>query len=1244
MKPERLEYLPIERIDDFVTNVDTADLASNFALSTRGFRHSKPQSIGERDWGTVHRYANYPTGITIVNGYTLFIPSENRSYEIIFGYDANNLTHAYVDNGSATGVWTELTEFVTATVSAISGVTAAIGSVKDYAGNAISSMAVDYLKEFVAFVPNQTNSAGLVTTSTVMSAGNVTITLVNKPDVALSWGASSSIVLYRATGILPSSVLGTDRGFINDLGKTPHLRFLDVTAQNKLNVFYGTSANPPVTYEPIQIRKGGVLSPGSFTIGGSATGWTLGTSPVSSTDITSVAAILDTGTKYAWVTVGAAIYSTQDGGSTWTANTITNTNTLYGIVFLDKDNGFACGLGGVVYKCTNGSSATPSWTSVTTGTIGTADLYCISATDSTHVWVAGNGGKAFSTANAGTSWTLLTTGITKRIYCLQMADASNGWFGTEITMAEIVGQALYKTTNGGTSWVASGPVMIVLSTITSLSFNSATFGFFVMSINGTGNSVYKTSDGGTWILSTIGSFNSVKVIDASNVKIGGDSGQISSTADGGTTWTIDSVPSTAQGVLSQGYYSTTSGIAVGTGGLVMKLSGASGTIGSGPYSEWHVEKWGMLPDHVKFGTQTVPLAVGSTTVKDIAEGIRFSVAISEETVTDNTQQFVRMYVTALYSNYLGTANYQESDPIAEIYIASSGVNKFPRATITAQLDLAVINKNFYGFRFYEATNDIVKTPNAQWLEDPTKAIQAYQLRPDTIGWAIDTTKQYAYSNSIDQFTYALYNLALSGGAPSLQSNIGHVPVYVRTTLKPRYAVKVARDQGSLIIVDADNETARLAAYNGAGVLMDDSFPNVSIDNTGGKLIQALQGRGELYGLAVMRENLYAFYTSELFAYDFISKIPKLLSIDCVSKRSISSVGILDAPSGLAWAGKSAIYFLSREGGGFKRINLNWLNMYDGTLLTNDGVTPFMNDFFRNQVIAGYEPTYQDIWFTMPIAKETPLIGTVTDATNASPIVITQTAHGYTTGDLVYVNGVLGNTAANGIFRITKVGANTYSLNGSAGNGAYASGGAQQAFLCEYLNFRYNIEYNKWSVRKLNIGSGGNFNPAYFSRRIDNTFTIGYAGGLLQYPYRDQNGKPFEDDVLITVDGSGNITGVTSQSRGIETLIRINLGAIYNLEKTTVIYDIVFDYSGDATGDGDRYTVNMYAQGNTTSFLTFLQRARFKPSPMKIDCTRGSIEKAQTELTIPLGSLTNFKKLEIRKIMIGIVRAVRLGTN
>lgn len=71
---------------------------------------------------------------------------------------------------------------------------------------------------------------------------------------------------------------------------------------------------------------------------------------------------------------------------------------------------------------------------------------------------------------------------------------------------------------------------------------------------------------------------------------------------------------------------------------------------------------------------------------------------------------------------------------------------------------------------------------------------------------------------------------------------------------------------------------------------------------------------------------------------------------------------------------------------------------------------------------------------------------ITNATNATPIVITSTSHGFSNGDTLMISGVGGNTAANGKFKIANVAANTFELTNYstganvAGNGAYTSGG------------------------------------------------------------------------------------------------------------------------------------------------------------------------------------------------------------
>lgn len=72
---------------------------------------------------------------------------------------------------------------------------------------------------------------------------------------------------------------------------------------------------------------------------------------------------------------------------------------------------------------------------------------------------------------------------------------------------------------------------------------------------------------------------------------------------------------------------------------------------------------------------------------------------------------------------------------------------------------------------------------------------------------------------------------------------------------------------------------------------------------------------------------------------------------------------------------------------------------------------------------------------------------VTSSTDATPIVVTATSHGFSTGDLAMIFGHTTNIAANGIHRVTSLSANTFSLQhrftgadvAGSGAGAGASG-------------------------------------------------------------------------------------------------------------------------------------------------------------------------------------------------------------
>lgn len=71
---------------------------------------------------------------------------------------------------------------------------------------------------------------------------------------------------------------------------------------------------------------------------------------------------------------------------------------------------------------------------------------------------------------------------------------------------------------------------------------------------------------------------------------------------------------------------------------------------------------------------------------------------------------------------------------------------------------------------------------------------------------------------------------------------------------------------------------------------------------------------------------------------------------------------------------------------------------------------------------------------------------VTSSTDATPIVVTATTHGFATGDIVLIYGHTTNVAANGIYKVTRLTADTFSLQNLntgasiAGSGAGAGSG------------------------------------------------------------------------------------------------------------------------------------------------------------------------------------------------------------
>ena len=137
-------------------------------------------------------------------------------------------------------------------------------------------------------------------------------------------------------------------------------------------------------------------------------------------------------------------------------------------------------------------------------------------------------------------------------------------------------------------------------------------------------------------------------------------------------------------------------------------------------------------------------------------------------------------------------------------------------------------------------------------------------------------------------------------------------------------------------------------------------------------------------------------------------------------------------------------------------------IFSSNIRTNQIVRFFAGDVSVDGMIGGYaggigvridsgsSATNYDIrifhGFGLPYSR-----AGITAATNASPIVVTQNNHGFQTNDQIEIDGCTGNTATNGIWTVTRINGNTYSLNGSTGNGTLIAGGGSHYISNVLLN-------------------------------------------------------------------------------------------------------------------------------------------------------------------------------------------------
>lgn len=150
---------------------------------------------------------------------------------------------------------------------------------------------------------------------------------------------------------------------------------------------------------------------------------------------------------------------------------------------------------------------------------------------------------------------------------------------------------------------------------------------------------------------------------------------------------------------------------------------------------------------------------------------------------------------------------------------------------------------------------------------------------------------------------------------------------------------------------------------------------------------------------------------------------------------------------------------------------------------------------------------------------------ITGATNATPIVITATAHGFNNGDVVTIFGVGGNANANGLFKIANKATNTFELTNIytganiAGSGSYTSGG--RVINLTTIDFATQIDVAARVATSGNLASKTTTNGVFVFANFTWTAVTGAACQIVVF-YDSTPGADATNPIIAIDDGATNL--------------------------------------------------------------------------------------------------------------------------
>lgn len=212
----------------------------------------------------------------------------------------------------------------------------------------------------------------------------------------------------------------------------------------------------------------------------------------------------------------------------WESRSPMTSETLLGIHFIDRDNGWICGNNGTIFKTNNRGQ---NWQEVSLNTFGN-DLYEVEFVGSQSGWMAGSAGSLWYTEDGGISWYQANQNFVQDLYGMDFVDTQNGW---------AAGRAgkIFHTSDGGRNWSEQNSGTSI--DLYDVSFINKYYGWAV-GLNGT--MLYTEDGGNNWDPISAGYNEDFTAIDFFQPNFGvivGSNGSILTSTNRGSSWSVEDI-------------------------------------------------------------------------------------------------------------------------------------------------------------------------------------------------------------------------------------------------------------------------------------------------------------------------------------------------------------------------------------------------------------------------------------------------------------------------------------------------------------------------------------------------------------------------------------------------------------------------------------------------------------------------------------------------------------------------------